>query len=180
MTPVDQRLDPALLFQQETLYLYRLTKAKYVTLSGIGAALAPGRWNAAGEEAIYTSSQQAGTVLECLVHTPKNKIPSDLALVTLKLTGMWRFRAGTEDTYAYEDARFTALASLKEAQTAASTLLHLVTRSFAVAVPSVIVPIWNVVLYPARPGFWKHVAIETVEPFTYDPRLFPAAAETQL
>lgn len=177
MTPVDQRLDPAVLFHHETLHLYRLTKAKYVTLSGIGAALAPGRWNAAGEEAIYTSSQQAGTVLECLVHTPKEKLPSDLALVTLKLTGMWRFHASTESAYAYETAQLSALASLREARTAASTPLHPVTRSFAVAVPSVIVPIWNVVLYPARPGFWKHVAIENVEPFTYDPRLFPATAE---
>ena len=178
MTPVDQRLGPAVLFHKETLHLYRLTKSKYVTLSGIGAALAPGRWNAAGEEAIYTSFEQAGTVLECLVHTPKNKIPSDLALVKLKVTGMWRFHADTHDTYTCDTAHFTALSSLKEAQTAVSTPLHPVTRSFAVAVPSVIVPIWNVVLYPARPGFWKHVAVETVEPFTYDSRLFPASAET--
>ena len=44
---------------------------------------------------------------------------------------------------------------------------------FAVAVPSVIVPAWNVVLYPQAPGFWDHVSLESVEPFEFDPRLFP-------
>jgi hypothetical protein len=44
---------------------------------------------------------------------------------------------------------------------------------FAVAVHSVIVPVRNVVLFPQGVGFWDHVALETVEPFEFDPRLFP-------
>jgi len=44
---------------------------------------------------------------------------------------------------------------------------------FAVAVPSVIVPAWNVVLYPKGIGFWDHVSLESLEPFEFDPRLFP-------
>jgi hypothetical protein len=44
---------------------------------------------------------------------------------------------------------------------------------FAVAVPSVIVPVWNVVLFPQGRGFWDHVSLESVEPFEFDPRLFP-------
>jgi hypothetical protein len=44
---------------------------------------------------------------------------------------------------------------------------------FAVAVPSVIVPVWNIVLYPKGFGFWDHVSLESLEGFQFDPRLFP-------
>jgi hypothetical protein len=44
---------------------------------------------------------------------------------------------------------------------------------FAVAVPSVIVPVWKVVLYPQAVGFWDHVTLEAVEPFEFDSSLFP-------
>jgi hypothetical protein len=47
---------------------------------------------------------------------------------------------------------------------------------FAVAVPSVIVPVWNVVLYPQGIGFWDHVALESVDAYEFDPRLFPEGA----
>jgi hypothetical protein len=50
---------------------------------------------------------------------------------------------------------------------------------FAVAVPSVIVPVWNVVLYPQARGFWDHVSLESVEPFEFDPRLFPEGAPVE-
>jgi len=46
-------------------------------------------------------------------------------------------------------------------------------RVFAVAVPSVIVPVWNVVLYPQARGFRDQVSLQSVEPFEFDPRLFP-------
>jgi hypothetical protein len=35
---------------------------------------------------------------------------------------------------------------------------------------------WNVVLYPGAPAFWNHVHLESVEPFEFDPRLFPEEA----
>jgi hypothetical protein len=47
---------------------------------------------------------------------------------------------------------------------------------FGIAVASVIVPVWNVVLYPQGVGFWDHVALDSVEPFEFDPRLFPESA----
>jgi hypothetical protein len=50
---------------------------------------------------------------------------------------------------------------------------------FAVAVPSVIVPVWNVVLFPQGRGFWDHVSLESVEPFEFDPRLSPDAISQQ-
>ena len=49
----------------------------------------------------------------------------------------------------------------------------------AVAVPSVIVPAWNVVLFPQGRGFWEHVSLESVESFAFDPRLFPENTATE-
>ncbi len=46
-------------------------------------------------------------------------------------------------------------------------------QPLAVASPSVIVPVWNVVLYPAGRAFWNHVELLSVEQFAFDPRLFP-------
>jgi hypothetical protein len=53
---------------------------------------------------------------------------------------------------------------------------------FAIAIPSVVVPVWNVVLYPTASGFRDHVLLESVEPFEFDPRLFPddAVPETSV
>jgi hypothetical protein len=54
--------------------------------------------------------------------------------------------------------------------------MHPIHSCFAVALPSVIVPVWNVVFYPTRPGFWEHVRLQQMELFDYDPRLFPEDA----
>jgi hypothetical protein len=43
----------------------------------------------------------------------------------------------------------------------------------AMAVASVIVPEWNVVLYPNHYRFWDRVKLVSVAPFAFDPRLFP-------
>jgi len=50
----------------------------------------------------------------------------------------------------------------------------------AVAVPSVIVPVWNVVLYPDAPGFWDRVSLSSVERVEFDPRLFSPDAITEI
>lgn len=87
MTPEGHELDPGFLFTHKPLTLYRLARARYANLSGVGAALAPGRWNREGEEAIYTSTEIAVPVLERLVHTPKDIIPSNLALMKIRVSG---------------------------------------------------------------------------------------------
>ncbi len=35
------------------------------------------------------------------------------------------------------------------------------------------------VLYPRQPGFWAHVSLESIEPFTFDPRRFPQEAQIE-
>jgi RES domain-containing protein len=175
LTPEDQSLDPGFFLVHQPLTLYRLARARYANLSGVGAALAPGRWNSSGQEAIYTSTEIGVPVLEMLVHTPKDSIPSNLALMKIRVSGQWT---------AHKDALFDAKTSgclwiyrsLAEARDDFRKSQHWFPGSvnpFAVAVPCVIVPVWNVVLFPQRKGFWEHVSLESVEPFQFDPRLFP-------
>jgi hypothetical protein len=71
------------------LVLYRIARARYANLSGIGAAREPGRWNFPGQEAIYTSTDKGTPQLERLVHTPKDLIPSNLAIMEIQLSGQW-------------------------------------------------------------------------------------------
>lgn len=177
MTPEDRELDPDFFLTHQPLSLFRLARARYSNLSGIGAATAPGRWNVSGQEAIYTLTEIGVPVLERLVHTPKDLMPSNLALMKIKISGNWKIRKAafidsqTGGSMAFHRSISEAKLRLQSAEFTRS--------SFAVAVPSVIVPVWNVVLYPQRAGFWEHVSLESVEPFEFDPRLFPENTPTE-
>lgn len=186
MTPIDQKLDHALLTQETPLTLYRVTSRKYAdSLSGIGGALSPGRWNRKGEEAIYTSTQIGVCVLERLVHTPKTRIPTDLALMTIHLTGIWQevdaqsFMFKRNTLHSRTSVDWVYCPSLRNAADRYA-LREIDGNILVFSVPSVIVPVWNVVLYPRARGFWEHVSLVSVEPFDYDPRLFPEEAAVQL
>jgi len=50
----------------------------------------------------------------------------------------------------------------------------------ALVVPSAVAAAWNVVLYPDALGFWDHVSLRNVEPFDFDPRLFPENTPREL
>jgi RES domain-containing protein len=188
VTAPDRKLEESRLFDSKPLVLYRLARTKYADLSGLGAALSPGRWNRRGQEAIYTSTEIGVTVLERLVHTPKNRIPDDLALMKIQLVGDWLESPDLslidelpwplrKDSYTY--AFFRVLPSLEVAkkwfgkQRRPHGIPSVLGSTIAIAVPSVVVPVWNVVLYPASRDFWTHVSLLSVEPFDYDPRLFP-------
>jgi RES domain-containing protein len=178
LTPEDLVLDSAKLFTGQPLMLYRLARAKYANLSGAGAANVPGRWNRPGQEAIYTSTEMGVPLLERLVHTPKDLIPSNLAMMTISLAGgAWRIEprgimqmARNELTGA-DIWLFPAIAAAKRLFGEPSFIA--LPRVIAIAVPSVIVPVWNFVLYPRNQLFWHHVTLQNIEPFHFDPRLFP-------
>ena len=66
--------------------LYRISKTKYANdLSGEGAKLFGGRWNAKGSSVIYTSDSTALATLETLVHFSLDLVPQDRSIVTLSL-----------------------------------------------------------------------------------------------
>lgn len=178
MTSEHHALDPGYFLAHQPLTLYRLARARYANLCGVGAALAPGRWNLPGEEAIYTSTEAGVPVLERLVHTPKDLIPSNLALMRIQISGQWETHKN-----ALIDPKtngclwfYRSLAEAKEAFQSAPHIFAVGINPFAIAIPSVIVPVWNVVLYPKGVGFWEHVSLESLEAFQFDPRLFPEDA----
>jgi hypothetical protein len=109
-------------------------------------------------------------VLERLVHTSKELIPSNLALMRIRVSGEWALQGN----FLVDPNTSTFLScyrTLAQAQAYDASAAGL--NVFAVAVPSMVVPVWNVVLYPQGKGFWDHVSLESVEPFEFDPRLFP-------
>lgn len=179
MTPGDLQLDPEFFLNHRPLILFRLARARYANLSGAGAAFAPGRWNRLGEEAIYTSTEMGVPVLERLVHTPKDIIPSNLALMRIRVTGNWE----THKNALIDPQTNGCIWFYRDLDTAKEhfarsdySLYAMGLNPFAVAVPSVIIPVWNVVLYPKGVGFWEHVSLESVDAFEFDPRLFPEDA----
>lgn len=173
MTSKDRELDPSSLFQSNTLKLYRLARRKYANLSGVGAAKTGGRWNRIGQEAMYTSTEVGTPWLERLVHTPKNLIPQNLALMQIHfdLTGL---SLGMDTPFRY----FPSIGQAEQLWESVTT--PGVLAPIAVAVPSVIVPVWNVVLYPDAPGFWDRVSLASVERVEFDPRLFSPDAITEI
>jgi RES domain-containing protein len=183
MTPEDQRLDQSILREAGPLKLYRIARSKYANLSGVGAALYPGRWNQLGEEAIYTSTHPSTPVLERLVHTPKDMIPTNLAMMELHFDRKIvpedeferRLQRGSEHSW------FVIFPTLKFARENYPGILWTKYSSIvALAVPSVIVPEWNVVLYPQCDRFWDIVSLKSVERFEYDERLFPENTPKQI
>lgn len=176
MTSNDYRLDPSAFSETSRLSLFRISKTEYANLSGVGAAIYPGRWNRFDQEAIYTSTEIGVPVLERLVHTPKASIPTNLSMMHIVLHGNWTF-AAFDDTAAMIDegtgGTVLLFDTLRAALAAFDKLAPFEEQPLAVALPSVIVPVWNFVLYPEGRAFWNHVELRSLSPFTFDARLFP-------
>ena len=148
MTSEDERPDQSTLRTSNPLKLFRIARAKYANLSGAGAALYPGRWNQLGQEAIYTSTHPATPQLEYLKHTPKNLIPTNLVMMEIHVNA----EKSPEEKKLPEALQdwFMIMPSLKfarEMYPRISTTKY--SSMYGFAVPSVIVPDWNVVLLPA-------------------------------
>jgi RES domain-containing protein len=169
-------LDSSLL-TRTPLVLYRLTRSTFAPLTGAGSAAYPGRWNRLGQRAVYASLEQAACVLERLVHV-RNKfvIPDNLVMLKFHLVGDW---ANDADRLIDHGTGATVLLfrSLREAEERFGQLMETPDGTvIAIAVPSVVVAVWNVVLYPEASAFSAHVSVEEIVPFEFDPRLFPAGA----
>ena len=67
--------------------IYRISKPEYVSqaLSGIGAAMAAGRWNSSGVRIAYTAQSAALAILEILVHVDKSEVPHGLRLLSYEI-----------------------------------------------------------------------------------------------
>jgi RES domain-containing protein len=184
LTQEDLKLDLDIFYSKFPLVLFRLARAKYANLSGIGAAFTPGRWNAAGQEAIYTSIDPGVPILERLVHTPKELIPTNLALMKIRMHGKWRYSVSDSGIAVMGDTETGGCVVIFQSLKAALAIYSAGSKfpwsiAFAVALPSVVVPSWNFVLYPAANAFWEHISLVSVDPYEFDPRLFPEGAQRE-
>lgn len=125
----------------------------------------PGRWNRKGQRAVYTSTSRALALNEVLAHLPKNSLPTGYSLLTMVL------RPG-DIVY-----RRSLSAAQKWFGTVGRVLSEDSGDPIALIVPSVIVPEYNVVLYPRPRNFEpEFVQIAALDPFEFDSRLFDEMA----
>ncbi len=118
-------------------------------------------------------------MLERLVHTRKELIPNNLSLMSITISGNWQKHGSF---YRQDDSTGGVVgifSSPRDANRFAQQSDPLLSMPFAIAVPSVIVPVWNVVLYPRRHGFESHVKLGSDEPLVLDSRLFPDGASRE-
>ena len=142
---------------------WRLCRRAYADLSGEGARRFGGRWNRAGRPVVYLAEHPALAALEVRVHLdlPFELLPVDFVLMQVEVPDN-PDRAFAEGANGVE----VGDAWLAEA------------RTFALLVPSVLVPhAWNVLLNPRHPEAGQ-AAVRTIEAFGFDPRLWrPLAGE---
>jgi RES domain-containing protein len=145
---------------------FRLTRIRFSALSGRGSLLASARWHWAGVPMIYCADSRALAVLETLVHTRKDQVPSDYVFYELAVEDAsiesvpaanvpkdWK----ADDPLATRDFGTDWMRSR---------------RSMGLRVPSVVIyEESNLLLNPEHPDF-AGVRIIGPQPFEFGRRLF--------
>ena len=67
------------------MYVWRIARAVYAPLDGEGARRAGGRWNSAGQPAVYAGGTQALAILETLIHLDPDLLPRDYTLFRIEI-----------------------------------------------------------------------------------------------
>ena len=149
--------------------VYRLTLPRYAdtAFSGEGARRVGGRWTPVGRPAVHTSATVSLAVLETLVHTTVNSMPSQ-RIVAVDVPDM--LPVDTIDPSRLPDdwRRSPAPPALQDIGRAWLDG----GRAAILQAPSAIVPIeFNYVLNPRHADF-RRLRIHEPEPFEIDKRLF--------
>ena len=63
--------------------LYRLSRQKFASLTGKGAALKGARWNSVGVELIYTAANRSLAMAEVAVHLTLETLPADYVMMSI-------------------------------------------------------------------------------------------------
>jgi RES domain-containing protein len=126
----------------------------------------PGRWNRKGQRAVYAATSKALALNEVVVHLPKNSRPQGYSMLSITLRTHKLIQSnGVVLRRTPESAR-------RWFETVGLALQEDVNDPIAFIAPSVIVPEYNVVLYPRPMNFEPELAhIEAIEEFEFDTRL---------
>lgn len=137
------------------MIVYRIDrlKRKDQVLSGGGAKLYGGRWNAKGIAALYTASSRSLAILEMLVHfDKKEQLPQDRILVEIELPDKLTIKSVHENNL----PEHWKISPAPRVLTTFYTQMVDDKKHIALAVPSVIVPQeYNYVINPNHPDCSK-------------------------
>jgi RES domain-containing protein len=149
------------------MLLYRLTRCIYANdLSGAGARLYGGRWNSEGRAMIYLASSRSLAVLEALVHLPPTNVPDEYCMVTIDVPD--DFAGIDEKLLPHNWQDFPDLDILKQIGNA----FLFKKGNLLLKVSSAIVnEEFNYLLNPLHNKI-QRVKLKSVQPFSFDSRLF--------
>jgi RES domain-containing protein len=138
--------------------VWRICRRPFADLSGEGARLYGGRWNAPGRPLIYAAETAALAVLEVRVHLDLDwdMLPDDYVLVAIETASIV-----AETIHEFpDDPRAVGDAWIESR------------RSALLRVPSWIVPeSYKVLINPAHPDV-PSIKLGPIRPFRFDPRLW--------
>jgi RES domain-containing protein len=150
------------------MIVFRLTKTMYAAdISGEGARLAGGRWNAEGTPVLYTASSRALCLHELLVHLPGGYIPKNYSMVVLYIPDIIIRQISAhhlaKDWKAYPSDGSTI--NMGE---------NILTENLfpVIKVPSAIIPEESNYLINPKHPLHKEVEVLDILPFSFDKRLF--------
>jgi RES domain-containing protein len=148
--------------------VWRLVKTRYAATAfdGEGPRLYGGRWNSVGVRVAYGSSNSALAVLEVLVHLENTAPLPSYSMVAARLPDEL---IEDYDTSVLP-ANWSASPIPPEAQAIGDEWVRS-GRSLALRVPSAVVTeATNLLINPKHADF-KQFTIETIDPYSFDPRL---------
>lgn len=150
--------------------VYRITRAAYSNdLSGLGAKMYGGRWNEKGVAVVYICEHKSLSILELLVHTPKQFKPPKYVILTIEIPD--KIFSSIKNYEAGELPKDWDKPLANKRTKAWGTEKIRVHQVLGFSVPSVILKSEkNIVLNPNYKAF-KHIKIIGQENFSFDERL---------
>lgn len=147
--------------------VWRLAKGEYAVPNGEGAKKYGGRWNPPGIPVVYTSESLALAVLEILVHTDSDLLPTDLVILSANIPDTLSLQSLSPETLPNNWRDLPAPPAL---QVMGADWVR-TNKTVGLRVPSAIVgQEYHVLLNPAHPDF-PLILWEDMGPFPWDPRL---------
>lgn len=148
--------------------VWRLTKVIHTALDGEGAKRYGGRWNSKGNSMLYTSSSLSLALIEQLVHIDSDEIPNDFVRMEIEIPNIFKIEKINLSDFPSDWKKMADPSWFKER----GDIWLDKQITLALMVPSIIVPEeMNILLNPMHPGI-KKLETLSIEPFTFDNRLF--------